>query len=95
MTVTDAKAPDIKVARALRLPKGSIVVADRAYMDFDWINSLILQGVFLVTRLKRRIKYRVVERREANLRQGVTSARMHAVIQATRNRIAQDGRRAK
>ena len=73
VTVTDAKAPDIEVARALRLPKGSIVVADRAYMDFDWINSLILQGVFLVTRLKRRIKYRVVERREANLRQGVTS----------------------
>ena len=73
MTVTDAKAPDIEVARALRLPKGSIVVADRAYMDFDCINSLILQGVFLVTRLKRRIKYRVVERREANLRQGVTS----------------------
>ena len=73
MTVTDAKAPDIKAARALRLPKGSIVVADRAYMDFDWINSLILQGVFLVTRLKKRIKHRVVERREVNRRQGVTS----------------------
>ena len=73
MTVTDAKTPDIEAARALRLPKGSIVAADRAYMDFDWINSLILQGVFLVTRLKRRVKYRVVERREANARQGVTS----------------------
>ena len=61
--VTDGRTPDIVAARALRLPKGSIVAADRAYLDFDWINSLIPRGVFLVTRLKRRIKYRVVERR--------------------------------
>ena len=73
LTVTDGKTPDIEAARALRLPKGSIVAADRAYMDFDWINSLILQGVFLVTRLKRRIKFRVLERREVDKRQGVTS----------------------
>lgn len=71
--VTDGRTADIEAARALRLPEGSIVAADRAYMDFDWINSLILQGVFLVTRLKRRIRYRVVERRPANRAQGVTS----------------------
>ena len=71
--VTDGKAGDIEAARALRLPKGSIVAADRAYMDFDWINSLISQGVFLVTRLKRRIRHRVVERRPANRARGVTS----------------------
>ena len=71
--VTDGKAGDIEAARALRLPKGSIVAADRAYMDFDWINSLISQGVFLVTRLKRRVRHRVVERRPANRARGVTS----------------------
>ena len=71
--VTDGKAGDIEAARALRLPKGSIVAADRAYMDFDWINSLISQGVFLVTRLKRRIRHRVVERRPANRARGITS----------------------
>ena len=73
VTVTDGRTADIAAARSLRLPKGSIVAADRAYMDFDWINSLILQGVFLVTRLKRRIKHRVLERRKADRRQGVTS----------------------
>ena len=73
MTVTDGRTADIKAARTLKLPKGSIVVADRAYMDFDWINSLILCGVFVVTRLKRRIKYRVIERREVDRSQGVTS----------------------
>ena len=71
--VTDGKAGDIEAARALRLPKGSIVAADRAHMDFDWINSLISQGVFLVTRLKRRVRHRVVERRPANRARGVTS----------------------
>ena len=71
--VTDGKAGDIEAARALRLPAGSIVAADRAYMDFDWINSLISQGVFLVTRLKRRIKFRILERRPVNRAQGVTS----------------------
>ena len=73
VAVTDGRTADIEAARTLRLPKGSIVAADRACMDFDWINSLILQGVFLVTRLKRGIKHRVVERREVDKRQGVTS----------------------
>ena len=73
MAVTDGRTADIEVARSLKLPKGSIVAADRAYMDFAWTNSLISQGVFLVTRLKRRIKYRVLERREADLSRGVTS----------------------
>ena len=71
--VTDGKTADIEAARSLRLPAGSIVAADRAYLDFDWINALISQGVFLVTRLKRRIKFKVVERRPANRAQGVTS----------------------
>ena len=73
VTVTDARTADIEAARTLRLPKGSIVAADRAYMDFDWINSLILQGVFLVTRLKKRVRHRVVERWEVDKRKGVTS----------------------
>ena len=73
VAVTEGRTSDIEVARTLRLPKGSIVAADRAYLDFEWINSLILQGVFLVTRLKKGIRYRVVERRGANRRQGVTS----------------------
>ena len=71
--VTDGKTADIEAARSLRLPSGSIVAADRAYVDFDWINSLISQGVSLVTRLKRRIKFKVLERRPVNREQGVTS----------------------
>ena len=71
--MTGGKTGDIETARSLRLPRGSIVAADRAYVDFDWINSLISQGVSLVTRLKRRIKFKVLERCPANRAQGVTS----------------------
>ena len=71
--VTNGKTSDIEAARALTLPKGSIVAADRAYVDFAWIDSLISEGIHLVTRLKRGIKYGVVETREVNAKRGVTS----------------------
>ena len=71
--VTDGKTSDIVAARALTLPPGSIVAADRAYVDFAWISSLISQGVHLVTRFKRGIKYCVLETRECNAKRGVTS----------------------
>ena len=71
--VTNGKTSDIEAARALTLPKGSIVAADRAYVDFAWIASLISGEIHLVTRLKRGIKYRVVETRECNAKRGVTS----------------------
>ncbi len=61
------------MARSLRLPKGSIVAADRLYLDFGWLNDLDAQGVFLVTRLKRGVRYAVRERRSFAPKRGVTS----------------------
>ena len=75
MKVTNGRESDIKAARALKLPKGSIVAADRACLDFAWINHLILQGVFLVTRMKKGVRHKVLERRPvkpALRRRGVT-----------------------
>ena len=71
--VTDGKGSDLEVARSLRLPKGSIVAADRLYLDFGWLKDLDAQGVFLVTRLKRKVKYAVRERRSFARGRGVTS----------------------
>ena len=51
--ITDGKNSHIEAARALALPKGSIVAADRAYVDFTWRNRLNEQGIFLVTRMKK------------------------------------------
>ena len=73
VSVTDGKGSDVDVARTLRLPPDSIVAADRLYQDFGWLKSLDAQGVFLVTRLKRGVKYTVRERRSFAAGTGVTS----------------------
>ncbi len=55
------------------MPAGSIVAADRAYIDFAWFYKLNQRKNFLVTRLKKNIKYRVTERRPVLKPKGVTS----------------------
>ena len=71
VNITDGKTSDIHGARALTLPQGSILVADRGYVDFGWLNHLYSQGIFLVTRLKRGACYRVCESRPVRPEQGV------------------------
>ena len=50
--LTDGKTGDVKVAKTLDLPKGSIVAMDRAYNDYGMFTRWTRQGVFFVTRLK-------------------------------------------
>ena len=71
--ITDGKASDLQAARTLALPTGSMVAVDRAYVDFEWLNHLNSQGVYLVTRMKKGIRYAVRERRAVKPGQGVTS----------------------
>ncbi len=68
-----AKTSDLAFARTLTLPAGSIVAADRAYIDFAWLYKLNQRRCFLVTRLKRNIKYKVMERRPVLKSKGITS----------------------
>jgi putative transposase len=74
--VTDAKTPDVVVARLLNLPSGSITVFDRAYIDFAWFGGLDEDDQFFVTRMKRNISYKVIERREVDRSKGLTSDQM-------------------
>ena len=71
--VTDAKTPDLVVARLLKLPSGSITVFDRAYIDFAWFGRLDQNDQFFVTRMKRNISCKAVERHEVDRSKGVTS----------------------
>jgi putative transposase len=71
--VTAAKVADITVAKLLRLPAFSIVVLDRAYLDFNWLHKLTEKKVFFVTRLKKGINYRVLERRKVIKTKALTS----------------------
>jgi putative transposase len=72
-SITNAKTSDLTYARTLTLPPGSIVAADRAYIDFSWLFSLNKRKNYLVTRLKKNIKYKVVERRSVLKAKGITS----------------------
>ena len=72
-SITDAKTSDLAYARTLTLPPGSIVAADRAYIDFSWLYSLDKRKNYLVTRLKKNIRYKVVERRPVLKSKGLTS----------------------
>jgi putative transposase len=73
VAVSPAREPDIKKARSLSLPKGSIVVEDLGYTDYAWYAQLTAQQIFFVTRQKRNARYEVLERRKVNTHQGLLS----------------------
>jgi putative transposase len=54
--ITDAKGSELAFARCLKMPKGSIVAADRGYVDFEWFNQLDQSEIYFVNRLKSNIK---------------------------------------
>ena len=72
VAMTEGKTDDLSAARALGLPKGSIVVMDRGYNDYAWYNSLNNNGIFFVTRLKTNAQYRVIKRRTVPKNKGLT-----------------------
>ena len=73
VSITDGKTHETKVATSLSLPKGSIVVEDKAYNDYQWFADLTTNGIFFITRQKRNAIYRVTERRNINKKQGLCS----------------------
>jgi hypothetical protein len=65
LLITEAKQHDVRAARLLNLPEGSIVAMDRGYNDYSLFSSWIERGVFFVTRLKDDAVFKVVSRRKA------------------------------
>jgi Domain of unknown function (DUF4372)/Transposase DDE domain len=63
VVVTEGTRHDVRVARTLRFDPGTIVVMDRAYVDYAWFGQLTAQGVWFVTRQKDAAVYAVVEDR--------------------------------
>lgn len=78
-TITDGIRHDVPVGREFDFPKGSVVVIDKGYTDYGWYKQLTDKGIFFVTRQRANAKYRVVERREVNRAQGVTSDQVVAL----------------
>jgi hypothetical protein len=61
--ITEGKVHEIQVARKLKLQRGTMLVFDRGYTDYDWFQQLTEEGVHFV-RLKDNAGYLVVERRK-------------------------------
>ncbi len=72
VTVTDSKTSDITVGRTLNVSKGSIVVFDKGYTDYQWFKQLDNRGIYFVTRIRRNAIWRVEARRPVDRSKGVT-----------------------
>jgi len=73
VAITPAREHEIKKARALNLPQGSIVVEDLGYTDYAWYGQLTAQKIFFVTRQKTNARYRVLARRPVKVALGLVS----------------------
>lgn len=60
-SLSDGKTSDIKAGRTFSFPSGSVVVVDRAYVDYAWLNNLDSNGVIFVTRIKQATPYDVTD----------------------------------
>jgi hypothetical protein len=61
--ITTGKIHEVRIARTLNFPAGSIVAVDRGYLDYELFWSWTQSGVFFVTRQKGNAHYRIVEER--------------------------------
>jgi hypothetical protein len=73
VSVTEGYHHEMKWARTLDLPKGSVVVVDMGFTDYGWFNNLHNKGITFVIRQKKNAIYRVVERNRVRREQGITS----------------------
>jgi len=82
VTVTDARTHECRVAKALELPKDSIVVFDKGFISYTWFRLLGEKGVSFVTRLKQNAVYKLLEQRPVDRETGVTSDHIIEVLSA-------------
>lgn len=69
--ISDGKTHDVKAAKTLNLPQGSLVVFDRAYNDFCLFKSFTDNDIRFVSRKKTNTKYRILKSRSIDGRSGV------------------------
>src|SRR5437773_11324049 len=60
---TGAFHSDVQAAHLLPVQRGSIIVMDRAYIDYDLWANWIPQGLFFVTGLRLDLSIKVIEKR--------------------------------
>jgi len=72
MRVSTAKVSDVSILDQINFEAGSFYVMDRGYVDFARFYRIHLAGAFFVTRCKRGMDYRVVQRLPVQPGQAIT-----------------------
>jgi hypothetical protein len=72
VSLTDGKAHEIKWAKALKLPRGSMTVFDMGFTDYGWYQTLMENGIYFVTRLKCNAKIQYLRKRSGRKAAGIT-----------------------
>lgn len=62
--ISEGREHEVRTARGLEFPEDSILAVDAGYVDFGLFEKWSRRGVWFVTRMKDRIKYELVEKRE-------------------------------
>ncbi len=92
LTVTDGKRHDVRVVKDNTLPLSpdSIVSVDKAYIDYNWLNSLNEQGVWFVTRAKKNIDYAVVGQHPISSKRVISDERISLQGPMTKTKYSKD-----
>ena len=69
--VGGANEPDVKVARRWSYPRGTVLLADRGYVDYRWYDRLCDDGVWFVIPLRRHASFEVLRERAVKPGSGV------------------------
>ena len=73
IVLTTAKVSDVTIARSIPIPSQSIVVADRAYLDFSRFAAWDDRGIYFVCRSPHPPRYRVLRDRAASPHDNILS----------------------
>ena len=73
LTITTAKVADVRMLDTLMLPKGSMVVLDRGYVDFARLHQLVQRGCSFVVRAKDNLHFGCVQAHPNDRASGVYS----------------------
>jgi len=73
VAISDGQENDMVQGRQFAFAKGSVVVFDKGYVDYQWFKSLTDQGVFFVTRLRAKAVYAVKDRLSVDREAGICS----------------------
>ena len=76
LVITDGKTHDMNVAKNdsygfPELSPDSILLVDRAYIDYKWLYSLTIQKLFFVTRAKSNMQYKILGQQPVLQKKGV------------------------